>query len=691
MIGPISPPADKIDSRHRDRLAIVYVRQSTLQQVERNQESTRLQYGLVERALQIGWVRDRILVIDDDLGRSGATAAGRPGFQHLVAEVGLGHVGLVLGIEVSRLARSCCDWHQLLEICALRDTLIADAEGIYNPNGYNDRLLLGLKGTLSEAELHLLKARMLAGRQAKAQRGEVITHLPRGYVRRPSGEVAFDPDEQVQATIHLVFDLFARRGSVHGVLAHLAAHDLKLPCRGRTGATKGELEWRRPSRTTLQDMLHNPAYAGAYVYGRHPHRAGAGVPEHWTVLLKDRWPAYISWETYERNQEQVTANRTPAAGVARGGPALLAGLVVCGRCGHRMATEYRDQGRFQRYRCSQGAIRFGGTACQSLGGRGLEALVGTLILQALQPAALEVSLRLAEDLELEREQIHRQWRQRLERAGYDVERARRQYGAVEPENRLVVRALEREWEAALAAEVRMRADYDRFLARQPTPLAPAERDAIRRLAEDIPSIWECPTTTAADRQAVARLMLDKVVVSVSGTTEAVTVACHWTGGVCTQHPLRRTVQRLDQLSTYRALMDRIQVLHAAGHQAPAIAATLNAEGWHPPKRRETFTAIMVRGLLHRQGVPVGAYPRPSCRVARQGPNERTLPELAACLDMPANTLFHWLHRGLLHARRAAAGGHSVWLIEADEAEIARLRAMRSHRRPDPAGPFQNEI
>src|SRR5689334_150383 len=390
---------EKIRPHHRDRLAVVYIRQSTPQQVERHQESARLQYALVDLALLLGWDRERISVIDDDQGRTGSTTDGRPGFQRLVADVGLGRVGLVLGVEMSRLARSCCDWYQLLEICGLRETLLADRDGVYDVGNFNDRLLLGLKGTMSEAEVHLLKSRMLAGRQAKAQRGEIITLLPRGYIRRPSGEVVLDPDEQVQTTIRLIFDIFSRYGSVNGVLGYLVAHDIQLPCRVRVGTAKGELEWRRPSRTTLQDMLHNPAYAGAYVYGRHAHKAGAGSPDQWPILLKDRWPAYITWETFERNQEQVTANRNPAAGVARGGPALLAGLVFCDRCGQRMVTEYHDQGRFLRYRCSRGAIRFGAPYCQSLAGRQLEALVADLILEALEPASLEVSLQLAEDLE----------------------------------------------------------------------------------------------------------------------------------------------------------------------------------------------------------------------------------------------------------------------------------------------------
>src|SRR6201996_2543146 len=343
---------EKIRREHRDRLAIVYIRQSTMQQVERHQESTRLQYGLVERALQFGWIRERVVVIDDDLGRSGAAAAINPGFQRLVAEVGLGRVGLVLGIEMSRLARSCRDWHQLLEICALFDTLIADVDGVYDPANYNDRLLLGLKGTMSEAELHILQARMLAGRNAKARRGDLGKPLPMGYLRRPSGEVALDPDEQAQSVIRLVFDLFDRLRTVSGVLRYLVQNDIKMPVRLTGGPGKGELEWRRPSRPSLGDLFSNPIYAGVYVYGVRPidrrrHKPGHPSsgrrpprPENAEVFLPDRLPAYITWEQFQRNQEQIISNRTRERGPTRAGAALLSGLIVCGRCGLRMTATY---------------------------------------------------------------------------------------------------------------------------------------------------------------------------------------------------------------------------------------------------------------------------------------------------------------------------------------------------------------
>jgi DNA invertase Pin-like site-specific DNA recombinase len=696
-------PTDKIKGRHRDRLAIVYIRQSTLQQVGHNQESTRLQYGLVDRVQQFGWAPERIVVIDDDLGCSGSSADTRPGFQRLVAEVGLGRVGIIIGAEVSRLARSCSDWYQLLEICALADTLIADDDGVCDPAAYNDRLLLGLKGTMSEAELHMLKGRLQAGRWAKARRGELFFNLPRGYVRRSSGDIALDPDEQVQATIRLVFDVFEHCRTINGVLAYCVTHGIDLPQRARSGPAKGELEWHRPNRYTLAEMLTSPAYAGAYVYGRrhsHARRFSEPIPsgvsqedKEGMILLRDRWPAYIDWETHERICAQVAQNRSDHAGVSRGGPSLLAGLVVCGRCGLRMATVYPNGGRYLRYICSRDAINYGAPVCQSLSGKTLDALVEALILRALEPAAVEASLQLAEDIELERVALHRQWRQRLERARYEADRARRQFDAVEPENRLVARSLERQWEQALSAELTLQAEHERFLATQPMPLSDEERAAIRTLTTDIPALWQAPTTTAHDRQAIARTILDRVVVTVEGETEQVRVECHWAGGERTDHRLIRPVKELQQLSTYDQLMARVQALHGDKLKPPAIANILNAEGWRPPKRRKIFSGAMVRDLLHRLGVPTQARNAPCQMVERQGPTELTLQELAGRLAMPEQTLYRWLRRGLLAARRAVVRSHPVWLVTADETEIERLRALRqgrtSHSYPgstDPVGP-----
>src|SRR6266545_4109523 len=340
----------KVCDRHLERLAVVYVRQSTRQQVIDHGESTRLQYGLVERAVGLGWQASRVLVIDEDLGKSGASAVGRVGFQRLVTEITMGHVGLVLGIEMSRLARSGADWYQLLELCALSGALLADVDGIYDPVDYNDRLLLGLKGTMSEAELHLLKQRMLAGKQAKARRGELAIPLPTGYVRRPLGAAALEPDEQVQTVVRLIFAKFAELGTLHGVLRWMVDHGVELGMRLRAGPDKGELVWRRPNRMTLQNILHSPVYAGIYAYGRRrvdPRRQVPGRPstgrevpgqDEWLVAIPGVLPAYITVEQYQANLARLAANaaRAEQPGVVRAGSALLSGLARCGRCGRRV-------------------------------------------------------------------------------------------------------------------------------------------------------------------------------------------------------------------------------------------------------------------------------------------------------------------------------------------------------------------
>jgi DNA invertase Pin-like site-specific DNA recombinase len=683
---------EKIQGRHLERWAVVYVRQSTLQQVRQHQESGRLQYGLKERAVQLGWSSQHVIVIDEDQGQTGTTAEGRQGFQRLVAEVGLDHVGIILGIEMSRLARCGRDWHHLLEICALFGTLLGDADGIYDPNEYNDRLVLGLKGTMSEAELHILKQRMLAGKRAKARRGELGMSVPIGYVRRPSGEVIKDPDEEAQFVTGLVFETFERCRTIDGVLRYLVQHDIRMPVRVHCGPEKGTLRWSRPNRQTLQNMLHNPIYAGAYVYGRRPtdpRRKKAGrpatgrlvaTPEEWEVCLKDRLPAYITWPHYERNLRQLAANRTQALGVVRNGPSLLAGVLTCGRCGKRMTTHYSDNGRGLRYACTRLRTDYGGPHCQSLSGKPLDELVTALVFKALQPAALKLSLNVAEEIEAERAQLLKHWEQRLERSRYEVERAFRQYNAVEPENRLVARQLERHWEEALHAEAQVKVEYERFVSHQPLPLSAEERATIWRFSENIPALWYAPTTTASERQAIVRLLIERVTVSVQGDTEQVAVEVHWTGGHQSQATLIRPVARMEQLRDYPELLKRVAALFDE-HKTPGeIARMLNEEGWRPPKRRDTFNGPMVRTLLSRQGLRRVNTQRRSEELAKRA-DEWRMDELAHALQMPEPTLYSWIRKGRVRARLQPHGTRSFWLIWADDAELERLRTLRNQPRP----------
>ena len=674
---------DKVQPWHYERLAIVYVRQSDPHQVLTHQESTRLQYGLTTRAAALGWSADRVLVIDDDLGKSGTTTEGRSGFQRLVSEVSVDHVGIILGVEMSRLARSCKDWYQLLEICALFGTLLADLDGIYDPAQYNDRLLLGLKGTMSEAELHIMQQRLRQGLLAKARRGELHLVPPMGYVQRASGEITLDPDEQVQAVMRLIFRKFAELGTVHALLRYLMAHQIQLGMRAHSGPEQGEVVWRRPSRATLQNILKHPMYAGAYVYGRRPvdpRRKKAGrphtgrvvaVPEEWQVLLKDRLPAYISWDQYAENLARLQANRVRAEtlGTVREGPALLTRLVVCAYCGRHMSVNYDDEAHYA-YMCARMCIDYGAECCQHLAGAGLDAFVSQQVLAALEPAALELSLEAATHLEQERGELDRLWQQKLERARYEAERAGRQYRLVEPENRLVARQLERDWDEKLAAQFRLEDEYRRFRQMQPQGLTAEERAAIRQLAADIPALWHAPTTTAVERKEIIRQVVQRVVVAVQGESERVQVTIEWVGGTQTAGALVRPVARLEQLSYYPQLCARVRQLAAEGLTAGAIAQRLTAEGYRPPKRRDHFGAQGVEDLLARLGVRTKrSHVTPRDNV---GPHEWGLRELAQAIGMSHITLYNWVHRGWVTARREEQAPYR-WVLWADEAEVDRLR------------------
>ncbi len=681
----------KIQGWHRDRLAAVYVRQSSRQQVLDHGESTRLQYGLADRAVALGWPASRVMVIDEDLGRSAADAAGRPGFARLVAELTMGHVGLVLGLEMSRLARAGRDWHQLIELCSLAGALLADVDGVYDPNEYNDRLLLGLKGTMSEVELHLIKQRMASGRLAKAGRGELAVPLPAGYARRPSGEVALDPDEQVQAVVRLVFSLFEQLGTVHAVLRFLVGHQVQIGMRERSGPGKREVAWRAPHQQGLVNMLRNPAYAGIYAYGRSRTDRSRRLPGHehsgrvraldagqWLVRIEGALPAYISLGQYERNQARLAANRARAEslGAPREGPALLGGLVVCGICSHRMQVNYETsgQGLTGRYCCQRRHHTYGEPRCQQMAAPFLDDHVVMQALSALAPAALELSVTAAAQVEARRAEVDRIWRQRVERADFACDRARRQYQLAEPENRLVARQLEREWEAALAERAHLGEEYERYQQQRPARLSPGELAAIRALAGDIPALWAAPTTTVADRKRLLRAVVESVQVTADGATERVHATVTWAGGQQTHAGLRRPVARIDQLSYYPALTEQIRALAGEGLGSAAIAGQLAAEGFRTPRLHDRFHAGEIQQLIRRLGLRPGLDHDHRTDHGSLGPGQWWLATLAREIGMPVATLFGWLKRGWITGRQDTRPP-CRWIITADSAEVERLRAL----------------
>jgi DNA invertase Pin-like site-specific DNA recombinase len=674
--------SEKLTARHLDRLAIVYVRQSTMQQVVNHQESTRLQYGLVQRAVAWGWPEARVVVIDEDLGQSGASAEGRQGFQRLVAEVGLDHVGVVLGIEMSRLARSSKDWHQLLETCALFGTLLADVDGIYDPSQYNDRLLLGLKGTMSEAELHLIKQRMNQGKLNKARRGELRFGLPIGYVRDASGDIVFDPDEQVQHVVRLIFRTFDELGTLHALVRYLAHQGIELGVRLREGPAKGTLEWRCPKRTTLQALLRNPIYAGAYAYGRRqvdgrrkrPGRPSSGrvdrAPHAYHVLLKDAVPAYITWEQYTQNVTRLAANRAHAdtIGAVRRGPSLLAGLVVCGTCNNRLQVRYGGPRTLHSYVCGRAVIDYGGEYCQYVAGEPIDRFVTQWVLTALAPAALTLSLEATARLEHGRQELDQLWRQRLERAVYEGERAARHYRLVEPEHRLVARQLAKDWEEKLAAQRQLQEEYERFLHTQSQGLSQTERDAIVQLAQNIPALWHAPTTTVADRKEMIRHIIQRVIVQTEGESERLHLTIEWVGGGTTAGMTTRPIRRTEHLSYYPLLCERIRRLAAEGYSTVKITACLAQEGLCSPQQDRPLNRQTVIEVMRRLGVRQPSRPpRP-----RLGPYTWRLSELVGELGRSITTLHLWRKRGWLEARWYEP--ERCWVVWADEAQLGHLKA-----------------
>ena len=497
----------KIRDRHLDRLAMVYVRQSSPQQVIENRESRERQYALAEFAQRLGWPVERVVIVDEDQGQSGKSADNRSGFQRLMTEVSLNHVGIVLGLELSRLSRSSKDWHQLIDVCAIFNTLLCDQDGVYDPLDSNDRLLLGMKGAMNEFELVTLRNRLLRGSRNKAERGELFYFVPLGYFKTSSGEVVQEPDEQARGMIQRVFEKFEELGSAYAVFRYLTMNNLKLGFRRHRGGRIGELEWKPASPNRILSILRHPIYAGAYAYGlhrtgtRHPTtgRVEGGKwfvpPEELPVLLRDRLPAYISWDQYMKNQEKLKQNRSlrETRGVPKRGEALLQGLIVCGKCGLRMASHYHSSKR-PSYYCGEHARSPMIEYCGHIAAATLDDLVANEVLRALEPAALDLSLRSIENVEQERKRLHDQWRQNLERVGQEVTRAERQYQAVEPENRLVARTLETRWEDALKKQREVEEEYHRFLAKLPASIDAADRERIKSLAGSIVTLWHAAGT-----------------------------------------------------------------------------------------------------------------------------------------------------------------------------------------------------
>lgn len=641
----------KVKTAHLKRNAYLYIRQSTLRQVFDHSESTKRQYALRQRAVALGWPEDRIIVIDSDLGQSGASAVDREGFKRLVTEVGLGRAGIVLGLEVSRLARNSTDWHRLLEICALTDTLILDEDGIYDPAHFNDRLLLGLKGTMSEAELHVLRARLQGGILNKARRGELIIRPPVG-LSYDEGKLIRDPDQQVQAALRLLFDTFRRTGSATATVKAFKRQRLLFPRRVNTGPHKGDLVWAVLGHSQVLRILHNPRYAGAFVYGMNRIRKTVDgeikimhLPkDEWEILIPGAHQGYLGWEDYERNLRALRQNaqangperrRSPA----REGPALLQGLILCGRCGERMTVRYHHRhGRLlPEYVCQRDGVEYAGPLCQRIPGAGIDEAVGELLVQAVSPLTLDIALTVQQELQRRLEEADRLRHKQVQRAQYEADLARRRYMRVDPDNRLVADSLEAEWNSKLRmlTEVQQECEHQREQDRQ--VLSEEQRAAILALATNFPALWRDPRTPDRERKRMIRLLLEDVTL-IRG--EQITVHIRFKGGATKTLILPIPLKSWQQWKTNPDVINEIDRL-LNRHTYRQIAKLLNARAMRSGQGR-VFTSRIVAGIQRRHKL----IPRYN-RLRNAG--LLTVEETAAALGICTQRVTIWARHGLLRA------------------------------------------
>jgi DNA invertase Pin-like site-specific DNA recombinase len=646
--------------------------------VRGNTESLERQYELAGRAVALGWDAGEVVVVDSDLGRSGASAQGRDGFQQLVADVGLGRVGIVLGIEVSRLARRNADWYQLLDLCALTDTLIADADGVYHPALHNDRLVLGLKGTMSEAELHVLRGRLRGGILHKAAKGELRLPLPAGYEHDDQGHVRITPDEAVVDAIANVFASFAELASARQVMLRLLEQGRRLP---RRATGQRGVRWARP----IHEILTNPCYAGVYAFGRKrtERRVQDGVVterqrragrEEWLVCLQDHHPGFVSHDAYVANQERLRTNWRPprgeGGGAAREGRALLQGLIRCGRCGRMMQVGYTGPSLVPRYACSRGSQLYGGERCQSVGGRRIERVVLDALFEARRPAAIEATLRAIEHATDDHHARVRSAELELERAQIHADRARRQFDACEPENRLVARTLEREWEQRLSEVRRAEQALAAVGARRPEPLSDDEIAWCRRAGADLRQVFDAPATGHRERKQLLRAIIGEVVVSVDREHHQAALRIVWEGGAITQHSVSlprtgRHTRTTDQDTI--ALVRRL----AEHHPDAQIAAILARQG-RRTGHGNAFTAGRVHALRNYHKIPAAPRVRPTDHDA----DMVTVATAAGALGVSTATVHRWLREGFITGEQITPG--APWQIRL----TPELRARVCEHAPD---------
>jgi DNA invertase Pin-like site-specific DNA recombinase len=671
----------KIKTTHIQRVACVYIRQSTPGQVEHNRESTARQYALADRAVQLGWPKEQVVIIDEDLGLSGSTTNKRSGFARLTSEVALARVGIVLGLEVSRLARNNADWYRLLELCGVTDTLIGDNDGVYHPALFNDRLLLGLKGTMSEAELHIIRARLDGGIRNKAARGELRRGLPVGFVwGEQDGEVLFHPDEAVSGAIRTVFERFAEFGSARRVWLWFRSEGLSFPLQTMPAGMPGPIRWVAPTYHALHQILTNPVYAGAYTYGKTKYERYVDengtvrkrirhLPmDQWSVLIPDHHPGFIDWATFQANQARLDSNTRPqphqAGGAVREGSALLQGLATCGHCGRRLHVHYRGRNSAPGYHCTgKDLVNGRGVYCLNVGGMVIEQAVANAFLEAVTPAAVEATMLSAQQLQANHDAALSQWRLEVERARYEAERAERRYRNVEPENRLVARGLETEWEKRLRDLAAAETERRRREQQRPNPIGPEQLKRIQMLGSDIRQVWTAPAITDRDRKELLRTLLEEVILNLKRAEGHAHLTLRWRGGAITV--LDVPVPRFQPMGP-RTDEDTISLLRRLAVLYPdeVIAGILNRQG-RKTATGERFTANQVGSLRRYRNIP-----------RFQPPAEPPIGELvsirkaAQILGMNTSSIHRWLADGFIAGEQVTPG--APWQIRITDEVRARI-------------------
>jgi DNA invertase Pin-like site-specific DNA recombinase len=649
----------KISEQQQSKPAYIYVRQSTLAQVRHHQESTERQYALRQKALELGWSEPSIRTLDRDLGISGAHTTGRTDFKTLVADVSMGQVGAVFALEASRLARSNADWHRLLELCALTRTLVIDEDGCYDPEDFNDGLLLGLKGTMAQAELHFIRARLLGGKLNKAQKGELRFPLPVGLCHDQDGHIVPDPDEEVRGAVSLVFRLFRETGSAFAVVQNFVKRGLRFPKRAYGGAWNGKLVWGRLTHTRVLCILKNPSYAGVYVFGRYQYHQkisttgeiqkkmrAVPMPD-WRVQLKQHHQGYISWEEFLENGQRLEKNRTNGeetllSGPAREGLALLQGLLLCGNCGHAITVRYTGNGGiYPTYLCNRRHLEALATKdCMSFRCDLLDAAVSEEVLKALRPAELQLALAALQELEARDQGILRQWQMRLERAEYEVALAERRYQEVDPSNRLVANTLERRWNETLLHLQDLKKQAAEFQRQETRVFTPEQKAKVLALARDFPRLWHAPSTQAKDRKRMLRLLIKDITVNKLIEQRQLSVHIRWQGGACTDLSVQLPAKASDRFRYPSAEVDRVRELARRLTKAQ-IADQLNREGRRTPKGL-SFTTKAIHWICWRYGIPP---------VQLKKTEELTVQQVAEKFGVSIGVVHYWIKHHIIQTRR----------------------------------------